>query len=81
MKPHRAFLVRCWCEASDAGNQTSEWRFLVIEIGVAPQPPRGFADLEQLGRHLSSELSDSALDPQTMESPENLVRTQDKGDI
>lgn len=63
MKSYHAFLLRCWCETSeapDSAHQAVSWRYLVVEIGVSPQAPRGFADFEQLTRYLASQLSGDA---------------------
>ena len=54
-----AFLVRCWQDQDNPGEEASNWRFLVMDIGSIPQTPRGFADFDELVAYLQSMLADN----------------------
>ncbi|TAH54295.1 MAG: hypothetical protein EYC68_00075 [Chloroflexota bacterium] len=54
-KLYRSFLVRTWCE----NGATPTWRFLLQEIGIAPESARGFADFEQFVEFLRLSIVES----------------------
>lgn len=61
-KFYRSFLLRCWREGTGADDGAPIWRFLLQEIGVAPESARGFPDFEQLVAFLRGELLNGAFD-------------------
>lgn len=53
---YRAFLLRCWQEASTDGGGEPAWRFTVIQLDGS-HAKKGFACLEDLVAHLRFELN------------------------
>lgn len=52
---YRAFLLRCWQEASVSLGAEAPWRFTLVQVG-SEERKMGFACLEDLFRYLKAEL-------------------------
>lgn len=59
MGKYHAFLLRCWCDEADTATPPN-WRFVLVEIGSAPQSPRGFGQLEALVSFLTDQFAPAA---------------------
>ena len=52
---YRAFLLRCWQEASPDLGAGSGWRFALVEVG-SERSRYGFSSLEDMSAYLEAEL-------------------------
>lgn len=52
---HRAYMLRCWCEATPGGEPL--WRFALEDV-LQPHGRQGFSTLQALIEFLKSELGD-----------------------
>lgn len=57
IRPHRAYLLRCWQEGEATGDKAPPWHFSLEEI-LRKEPRQGFDSLEALAAFLQTELAD-----------------------